>query len=283
MIKKLTSNAYWRLLRCHKPAGILLLWYPTAWALWVANHGFPPWSIFFLLSLGTLLMRSAGCVFNDIADRKIDSAVARTQLRPITCGEISLFSAFICLFLLLAAALSVVIWLPRPCFYCAVFALLISLIYPFCKRFFKAPQLVLGLAFSMGIPMAYLASGKLFDKNMAMLFLLNFIWILAYDTMYAMTDKADDLKIGVKSTAICFGNYDILFVGILLSVLHSLWLFWALLGSAHIGFYGFWLIAAWVLFYQQQLIRSKIPKNCLRAFTISVYYGFFMCMALIAC
>src|SRR5690606_35648040 len=141
--------------------------------------------------------------------------VARTKLRPLTSGEVSLPEAFLLLFLLLCAALLLLIQLPLGCFYFGLFALFVSCLYPFCKRFLDAPQLILGLAFSMGIPMAYVASYKSLNTECFVLFLINFTWIISYDTMYAMSDKADDLLIGVKSTAIYFASYDRLIIGLL--------------------------------------------------------------------
>ncbi len=274
-------NAYWRLLRFDKPVGILLLWYPTAWGLWFANGGFPPLKLLFLFLSGTVLMRAAGCVINDIADRDVDLHVARTQSRPLTAGEVSVTEAFILLIALLLGALIVLVNLPKDCFYWALFSLAITVIYPFCKRFFDAPQMVLGLAFSMGIPMAYVASGTPLDNQFIILFVINFCWIVAYDTMYAMTDKEDDIRIGVKSTAIFFASYDLLIVGFLQSALHGLWLFWALLMQANLLFYIIWCFAGAVLIYQQKLINTRIPERCFKAFLINVYYGALMWGALI--
>ena len=274
-------NAYWRLLRFNRPAGTLLLWFPTAWALWFANQGFPPIKLLILFFIGTVLMRAAGCVFNDIADRHVDKHVARTKYRPLTSGEVSLTEAFVLLFLLLCGALGVAISLPADCFYWAIVALFVTLLYPFCKRFLKAPQMVLGLAFSMGIPIAYVASKVPFNSQFFILFLINFVWILAYDTMYAMTDKEDDLKIGVKSTAIYFADYDRLIIGLLQFFLHGLWLYWAFVYHAHPGFYGFWFAAGLILVYQQKLIHKRIPGECFKAFTVSAYYGLLMWLGVI--
>lgn len=275
-------NAYWRLMRFNKPVGILLLWFPTAWALWLANRGAPPLWLFTLFLSGTVLMRAAGCVVNDIADRNIDKYVVRTRLRPLTSGEISLKEALMVLFILLLAAFILLISLPWNCWYLAIIALFISILYPFCKRFLSAPQLVLGFAFSMGIPMAYVASGTSLNSECALLFVLNFFWIVAYDTMYAMTDKEDDLRIGVKSTAIYFANYDRLIIGLLQCVLHGLWLYWARnYDVMSVSFYTCWAAAGAVLAYQQQLIRDRKPEACFRAFYVSIYYGAFMWLAMI--
>lgn len=272
-------NAYWRLARFDKPVGILLLWYPTAWALWFANQGLPPVKLLVLFALGTVLMRAAGCVMNDIADRRVDKLVARTKSRPLTSGEITLPEAFVVLALLLCGALAVLIQLPKACFYSALIALFITVLYPFCKRFISAPQLVLGLAFSMGMPMAYQASGVLFDWSLLLLFCINACWIVAYDTQYAMTDRADDLLIGVKSTAIYFGNYDRLIIGLLQVLSHGLWFCWAVSVQAQLSFYLIWILAAMQLVYQQRLLNQREPVACFKAFLNNAYYGMLMWMA----
>lgn len=269
-------NAYWRLARLNKPVGILLLWYPTAWALWIANKGNPSLKLFTLFLLGTVFMRSAGCVINDIADRNVDLYVARTKLRPLTSGEVSLFESFLVLIFLLLCSLLILINLPQDCFYLALVSLFITFLYPFCKRFLNAPQVVLGLAFSMGIPMAYVASSVPMNGDLILLLLINFAWIVAYDTMYAMTDKEDDLKIGVKSTAIYFAQYDRFIIAVLLFTLHSLWLVWAYLSQVHPGFYLFWGAGTGILLYQLKLIHNRKPQECFRAFLFSSYYGALM-------
>ncbi len=273
--------AYLRLMRFHKPAGIALLWLPTAWALWIANHGVPPLNLILYLLLGTIFMRAAGCVMNDIADRHIDIHVSRTKMRPLTTGEVSLPEAVLTLFLLLFVALCVLIQLPLICFYYALPALLLTILYPFCKRFLQAPQLVLGLTFSMGIPMAYAASGVTPNSTMLLLFILNFVWIVAYDTIYAMVDRADDLRIGVKSTAILFAHFDCLIILLLQVFLSGLWIGLALTQHYSLWFYAFWLLAAMVLIYQQWLIRNRKPAKCLRAFSTNSLYGLLMWIALI--
>jgi 4-hydroxybenzoate polyprenyltransferase len=274
-------NAYWRLMRFDKPVGILLLWYPTAWALWLANKGAPSLKLFVLFLWGTVLMRAAGCVINDIADRSIDMHVQRTKLRPLTSGEVSLTEAFSLLIMLLFLSLCLLIQLPTRCFYLGVIALFISFLYPFCKRFLNAPQMVLGLAFSMGIPMVYVASDVSLNSEFIVLFLINFAWIIAYDTMYAMTDKEDDLRIGVKSTAIYFASYDRMIIGLLQGLFHSLWLYWALTEQTNLWFYFFWFVAAIILVYQQKLIIKREPQNCFKAFIVSIYYGALMWLAVI--
>ena len=269
-------------MRFHKPVGILLLWFPTAWALWLAYHGTPPLGLILYFLLGTIFMRAAGCVMNDIADRHVDKHVKRTHMRPLTTGEVSLPEAFLLLVALLLGALLIVIQLPIVCFYYALAAFFITILYPFCKRFFEAPQLILGLAFSMGIPMAYAASGAIINMAMVLLFLLNFAWIVSYDTMYAMVDREDDLRIGVKSTAILFGSYDCFIIALLQIFFHLLWLFIAFEEHFSGKFYIFWCLAAAILFYQQILIRKQESAACFTAFFSNGVYGLLMWGALLS-
>ncbi|MCP0913509.1 MULTISPECIES: 4-hydroxybenzoate octaprenyltransferase [Legionella] len=275
-------GSYFRLMRFHKPVGILLLWFPTAWALWIANNNNPPVQLIAYFLLGTVFMRAAGCVVNDIADRNIDKHVKRTKERPLTCGEVNLAEALILLLILLFAALLIVMQLPAACFYYALFAVVITVLYPFCKRFLQAPQLVLGLAFSMGIPMAFSASHALFDYRFVLLLAINFAWIIAYDTMYAMVDRADDLRIGVKSTAIFFADYDRMAILFLQISFHSSWLVLAYFMHLSSLFYAGWGLAALVLLYQQQLVNSRIEKACFKAFSCNNWYGLIMWLGIIA-
>lgn len=263
---------YFRLMRLDKPVGILLLWFPTVWALWIANKGIPPIRLLIYFLLGTVVMRSAGCVVNDLADRDIDKHVQRTRLRPVTTGEVSVAQALLLFFLLLIVALLIVIQLPIGCFYCALVGLLITIVYPFCKRWIQAPQLVLSLAFSVGIPMAYIASGIAINRDVWLLVGINILWVLAYDTIYAMVDREDDLKIGVKSSAILFGRYDRLIIGILLGVMHSLWL---LIAHSLLFLIG-WSMGALIIIYQNNLIAIRNPQRCFKAFQWSIGYGMIM-------
>lgn len=273
-------SAYWRLMRFHKPVGILLLWWPTAWALWIANRGCPSWQILIYFLMGTIFMRAAGCVINDMADRNIDKHVKRTSARPLTTGELSVLEALGLLLLLLIAPCIILIQLPIPCFYYALGALCITVFYPFCKRFFQAPQFILGVAFSMGIPMAFAASGCSINYETGLLMLLNFSWIVAYDTMYAMVDRTDDLLIGVKSTAILFAAYDRMVIMFLQIFLHALWLILALNHPYSWWFYSGWMVGGGILMYQQTLVNSRKEDACFKAFTINVWYGLVMWVSL---
>lgn len=270
-----------QLLRLDKPVGILLLWFPTAWALWIANQGAPSIWLLGYFFLGTVLMRSAGCVVNDIADRHIDKHVTRTKMRPITSGQVSVVEALVVLFALLLAAFIILLQLPFACFLYAIIAVLLTCVYPFCKRWFQAPQLMLSLAFSMGIPMAYVASNVSFDHRMWVLCCINAAWIVAYDTMYAMVDRADDLRIGVKSTAVLFGQYDRFIIFLLQLFFHLGWLYVSISSHYHVGFYGFWVIAAMVLMYQQALLKYHIPASCFSAFLSNGWYGLWMWLAIV--
>ncbi|VEG90010.1 4-hydroxybenzoate octaprenyltransferase [Legionella spiritensis] len=277
----MTLSALFRMMRFHKPVGIVLLWVPTAWALWIANQGFPSPGLLLLFLAGTVIMRAAGCVMNDIADRNIDSHVKRTRSRPLASGEITLKEAIGILLFLLILAASLLLLLPVRCFYYALIALALTMLYPFCKRFIESPQLVLGLAFSMGIPMAYAASGVMIDTTVFFLLAINFGWIVAYDTQYAMVDRQDDLQIGVKSTAILFAQRDKLAIGLLQVMFHALWI--PLMLSAHFfkGFIAFWLVGASSLVYQQWLIADRDEARCLRAFSSNIWYGLIMWLGIV--
>lgn len=274
-------GAYLRLIRMDKPVGTLLLWFPTAWALWSAGHRTPPWAVAILFALGTFIMRSAGCIMNDIADRQIDKHVTRTKTRPLTSGEINLTQALGLLAVLLSIALFILFFLPPGCFMYAILSVAISMCYPFCKRFIQAPQLVLGIAFSMGMPMAYAALGAPLDRGFLILWCINFLWIIAYDSMYAMVDKADDLKIGIHSTAIFFGRYEVVSIGVLLVLSHGLWLVWARLQGVNSGFYWAWIIACGLICEQIINIQGRDEALCFRAFKSSMYYGMLMWIGVI--
>ncbi|KTC96596.1 4-hydroxybenzoate octaprenyltransferase [Legionella erythra] len=265
--------SYLRLMRFHKPAGTLLLWAPTAWALWIGSEGTPPLALLIYFFLGTVMMRAAGCVMNDIADRHIDCHVQRTRERPLTSGQLTLWQAAGTLCVLLSLALLILLQLPHACFYYAVIALFLTFIYPFCKRFIACPQLVLGLAFSMGIPMAFAALHRPVDLAMTLLFIINFAWIVAYDTEYAMVDRKDDLRIGVKSTAIFFAQWDKLIIGLLQMLLHSLWLPLAWISSFSLPFFLGWAVGGAMLGYQQWLILEREETACFKAFNMNSWYG----------
>lgn len=270
---------YLRLMRFHRLAGIWLLWFPTAWAIWLANKGTPPLVLIIWFFLGTVLMRAAGCVINDIADRHVDLHVKRTSMRPLVTGEISLPKALVLLLVLLFTALLILIQLPQQCFYYALGSVFITVLYPFCKRFIQGPQFVLGVAFSMGIPMAFAASNQLPNSTMVLLLTINFCWIVAYDTQYAMVDRDDDLRIGVKSTAILFASYDKVIISCLQICMHLLWLVLAIELQLSKLFLVVWFVAGLVLLYQQRLIAKQNRDSFLQAFTSNSWYGLLMWFA----
>lgn len=269
-------NAYYRLMRFDKPVGIFLLWFPVAWALWVANQGAPPVNLVIYFSLGTVVMRAAGCVMNDLADRHIDRHVRRTAKRPLTTGEVSFQEGIVLFIALLFIALSILFQLPLTCFYYALIGLLVTVIYPFCKRWLQAPQLMLSVAFSVAIPMVYTASGVQFDLDMALLVSINLLWVLVYDTLYAMVDREDDLRLGVKSTAVLFGRYDRVILFVLQISFHGLWLLIAYHLKVSRWFWVCWSLGVLNLVYQQYLIRYRLPADCFKAFKSNVWYGFVM-------
>jgi len=270
-MNKLRMYAY--LIRLHKPIGTILLWIPTAWALWLANAGRPDMRLVVYFLLGTFLTRSAGCICNDRADRRIDAQVTRTRQRPLAMQALSVREADIFLGILLFLALIVLLQLPEKCYYEAVIALILIFVYPLCKRFFKAPQVVLSLAFSMSIPMVYSASGKAFDLSMMLLWLVNCAWVVAYDTQYALVDREDDLKIGIHSTAIFFGQHACKIIGLLQLFVQVLWLYLAVLMHYSYIFYAAWFFSGLVLVYQQYLLKQASTKAYWQAFLSNSIYG----------
>lgn len=272
----LNWKAIYRLMRFDKPVGLWLLWFPAAWALWIANRGAPPWRLVLWFFLGTVVMRAAGCVVNDMADRNIDRHVHRTAERPLTTGELSLMQAMGVFLVLVAMAFVIVIQLPLACFYYAMMGLLVTVIYPFCKRWIKAPQLVLSVAFSVSIPMLYAASHVTLDQNTAILVIITLCWVLSYDTLYAMVDRDDDRRIGVQSTAILFGKADRAIIAMLQGVFHALW-WWVSFDAPKTPlFYMGWVLGGGVLLIQNNLIQIPSPTNCFKAFKLNAGYGFLM-------
>jgi 4-hydroxybenzoate polyprenyltransferase len=262
-----------QLMRLDKPIGILLLLWPTLWALWLAAKGIPSVKNLIIFSLGVVVMRSAGCVINDFADRKIDGRVARTQGRPLATGVISSREALILFVTLCLMAFGLVLMTDPLTIKLSIGGLLLAFSYPFMKRHTHLPQVVLGAAFAWGIPMAYAAQSGSLDKNMWLIYLAVVLWTVVYDTFYAMVDRDDDLKIGVKSTAILFGDQDRVITGVLqVMVLYSL----VLVGKAYALGWIFYLSLALVaaLFgYQQWLIRYRERQACFKAFLNNNWVG----------
>jgi len=264
---------YARLIRLDRPVGFWLLLWPALWGLWLATHGRPHEQVFAVFVAGVFLMRSAGCAINDFADRRVDGQVWRTRDRPIAAGRLRPAAALVVYVVLSAAALALVLTLNRLTQIYALGAAALTIIYPFLKRYTSLPQIWLGAAFSWSIPMAFAAETGRVPRVAWLLFLAGVVWAVVYDTMYAMADRPDDLKAGIRSSAILFGEADRVVIGILqILVLYALWL----VGSnAELGhWYRFGLGAGALLFiYQQWLIRDREPVACLAAFRNNQWFG----------
>ena len=264
---------YSLLMRWDKPIGALLLLWPTLWALWLAGQGQPQQNIVVIFLLGVWVMRSCGCAINDIADREFDPHVERTRHRPLAAGRISLTEAIAVFISMGLIALVLVLQLNWLCFLLSLFGLAVAVTYPFMKRFHHLPQAHLGIAFGWGVPMAYAALTEAVPVEAWILFFANMAWVLVYDTEYAMSDREDDLKVGVKSSAILFGEYDRHIVGALqvLTLLLMMavgvvnymgWLY-------YIGLFG----GALTFVYQQYLIAERDRRDCFRAFLNNNGFG----------
>ncbi|RUO69428.1 4-hydroxybenzoate octaprenyltransferase [Idiomarina ramblicola] len=265
--------AFWQLMRADRPIGTYLLAWPTLWALMIAGAGEPPLRIVVIFLLGTFVMRSAGCVINDFADRNFDGHVRRTRQRPIPAGKISATEAMIGFIALLAIAFALVMQLNTQTVMLSFLAAGVAALYPFCKRWTHLPQIVLGIAFSFGILMAFTALESEQWFIAGLLFLANVIWTVAYDTEYAMADREDDLQIGLQSTAILFGRFDRLAIGIMQLVTLAL-LAWVLYLINAEPWVWLALVVVSALFgYQHWLIREREPGKCFRAFLHNHYVG----------
>lgn len=264
---------YARLMRLDRPIGIWLLLWPTLWGLWIAADGHPDSTIFAVFVAGVIVMRSAGCVFNDFADRKLDPLVARTKDRPLAAGTTTPIEALALCAALLMVALGLALTLNRLTLLLALGGAVLTLIYPFAKRYFAAPQFILGAAFGWAIPMAFAAQTNTVPQLGWLMWLAVVIWAVCYDTMYAMADRNDDLKIGIKSTAILFGQADVFIVGMLqLTLLFALKLIGDQAGLG--GWYSLSLLAAAaMMIYQLVLIRERVPDKCFAAFLNNRHIG----------
>ncbi|MBL4239865.1 4-hydroxybenzoate octaprenyltransferase [Vibrio fluvialis] len=267
------ARAYWQLTRMDRPIGSLLLLWPTIWALILAARGMPDLKVLTVFVIGVFAMRSAGCVINDFADRKVDGHVKRTAQRPLPAGKVTAREAFT-LFLVLSLLSFLLVLTMNPLTIKLSFAgLVLAFIYPFMKRYTHLPQFFLGLAFSWSIPMAWAAQAGELPLVAWYLFVINVLWTVAYDTQYAMVDRDDDLLIGVKSTAILFGRFDKLIIGVLQLLTVAMLI--ALGYSYQLGASYYWgLLAASGLFvYQQHLIRHRERMPCFQAFLNNNYVG----------
>jgi 4-hydroxybenzoate polyprenyltransferase len=264
---------YGQLMRLHKPIGIWLLLWPTLWGLWIAGNGSPdPW-VFTVFVIGVLVMRSAGCVINDYADRDFDGQVERTSDRPLAAGTVAPNEALVLFAALSLIAIGLVLTLDTHTQLLAIGAGVLTVVYPFCKRFFVAPQLILGAAFGWSIPMAFAAQRGEVPRVAWLMWMAVLVWAVIYDTMYAMADREDDRKLDIRSTAILFGQADVFIISVLQFVLLV-----ALFLSGEVASLGMWfrlslLVVALLMLYQFSLIRNREPDKCLRAFLNNQYIG----------
>lgn len=264
---------YAQLMRLDKPIGTWLLLWPTLWALWLAGKGHPDGGIFIVFMLGVFIMRSAGCVLNDFADRKIDPYVERTRSRPIASGAVAPMEALTLFVALALIAIGLAAMLNRQAQVLAIIAAALTVVYPFIKRFVSIPQFVLGMAFGWAVPMAFAAQTGQTQQLAWLVFGTALVWAVIYDTFYAMADREDDLKLGVKSTAILFGDADLFVIGGL-----QLLMLLALILIGDMAELGTWyytavFVAGGLMVYHQWLARDRIAANCFKAFLHNHYIG----------
>ncbi len=264
---------YEKLMRLDKPIGTLLLLWPTLWALWIASGGRPGWMMTWIFCLGTLLMRSAGCVMNDLADRNFDAHVKRTRERPLAAGLVSVKEALWLAAAVTLAAFCLVLTLNKFAIALSFVALALAASYPFTKRFFSIPQAYLGVAFGFGIPMAFAAVSNLLPALCWWLLLANIFWAVAYDTEYAMVDRDDDLKIGIKTSAILFGRYDV--AAVMLCYVAMLAVLVLIGMKLQFGLYYYLGLGAagLLMLYHYTLIRGRARAGCFKAFLHNNWVG----------
>ena len=264
---------YWKLIRGDRPVGTLLLLWPTAWALWLAADGLPPLTIFVIFMLGVWLTRSAGCVINDYADRWLDPQVARTRSRPLASGAVTPREALLVFAAMMLAAFALVLFTNRLTIYLSVVAVILAASYPFLKRYTYLPQLYLGLAFGWGIPMAFAAIQGAVPAMAWLLFLGNLLWTTGYDTWYAMVDREDDLRVGAKSTAILFGDADLIALGVLyVGFVVTMFLLGQRAGLG-VNYLAGLATAAGFIGWQFAIARDRRPENFFRAFLANQWVG----------
>ncbi|AFT67861.1 MULTISPECIES: 4-hydroxybenzoate octaprenyltransferase [Cycloclasticus] len=272
-LKKENIEAYWRLTRMHKPIGSLLLLWPMYWALWIASNGKPDILVLIVFTLGVVLMRSAGCVINDYADRKLDPHVLRTKDRPLALGQVEPTEALQLFFVLVFASSLLVLLMNMLTIYLSLGAVFLASLYPFMKRHTHLPQIFLGMAFGWAVPMIFAAQTNTVPAMAWLIFTATVIWAVIYDTMYAMVDRDDDLKIGVKSTAILFGDLDKVLIGFF-----QLLFFIALImigQKADLGslYFTAVFIAFLLSIYHQYLIKDRDRSKCMAAFLNNNWLG----------
>lgn len=262
-----------QLIRADRPIGYMLLLWPTLWSLMLAGEGQPKGLLIVIFVVGVIVMRSAGCVINDIFDKNIDGYVERTKERPLVVGSISVKEAWTIFFLLILCAFLLVLQLNTKTFLYALIGLFLTIIYPLFKRFFSAPQMVLGITFSWCIPMVYVASEKAFDLVFYLMWLGTILWIIVYDTFYAMADKRDDETVGIFSTARLFGNHDKFITAALQGLVVFLFSYVGVLAKMSFIYFICVFIVLFLFVYQQLLIKNREPSACLKAFLVNNYVG----------
>jgi 4-hydroxybenzoate polyprenyltransferase len=273
--------AYAYLIRLDKPIGTLLLLWPTLWALWLASGGFPEWHLLAIFTLGTFLMRSAGCAINDYADQDFDRYVLRTKDRPITSGKISGKEALAVAGTLALIAFLLIQPLNALTKELSFFALAVAILYPFTKRFFAIPQAVLGIAFGFGIPMAYAAVLGFIPLEAWVLFVGNIFWAIAYDTAYAMVDRDDDLRLGLRTSAITFGRFDVLAIALSYCALFLSQIWVAQLANLNNYFWVGWFLALVCAAYHLKLVSTRKREDCFKAFRHNNWLGGFLFLGIL--
>lgn len=264
---------YWRLARFDRPIGILILLWPSLWALWVAGNGKPDVLVLTVICLGVIIMRAAGCVINDYADRDFDPYVERTKQRPIAAGKVSPKEALLFFALLCLIAFVLVLLLNTLTIFLSFIGAFLAASYPFMKRYTHLPQAYLGIAFGWAVPMSFAAQSNHIPAVAWVMYLAVILWSLIYDTMYAMVDKADDLKIGVKSTAILFGDYDRHIIAVLQLLMLSVLVLVGQMQQLTLPYYVGLLVAGGLSVYQQKLIFHRDTAQCFKAFLNSNWFG----------
>lgn len=267
------AQQYWLLCRFNRPIGTLILLWPTLWALWLASEGRPDPLVLTVICAGVVLMRAAGCVINDYADRKIDPHVERTKLRPMAAGKVSAKEALILFVVLCLSAFGLVLFLNLYTILLSFIAAFLAASYPFMKRYTHLPQAYLGIAFGFAVPMAFSAQTNHIPPVAWVLYLAVMLWALVYDTMYAMVDKDDDLKIGVKSTAILFGDREREIMALLQLIIIGLLAWVGQMQQLGLFYYAGLAVAAGLFVYQQKLIFHRVKADCFKAFLNSNWFG----------
>jgi 4-hydroxybenzoate polyprenyltransferase len=266
-------DTYERLMRLDKPIGILLLLWPTLWALWIAGRGHPNWVMVWIFVLGTVLMRSAGCVMNDLADRKFDAHVERTQKRPLVTGEVSVREALMLAAGLCLLAFGLVLFLNQRTIILSFAALFLAASYPFTKRFIAIPQAYLGIAFGFGILMAFAAQVDAVPPLAWWMLAANILWAIAYDTEYAMVDREDDRKIGIRTSALLFGRFDVVAIMLCYTAMLAILVGVGMMVHRKWPYYLGLAVAAVIALHHYSLIRQREPARCFRAFLHNNWLG----------